>query len=254
MTFYSDRHTVFRVPNPSQHSTGMTQFGRALAELNIEIICANSSQAKGRVERANRTLQDRLVKELRLAGISTLEEGNAFLPSFMERYNLKFAKRPMRSDNLHRALNVEPHRLDEILCLRDKRYVTKDLTIKYDRKRVRLEVNDLSRKLAGKYVDVYEHSCGRVQVISKGIALPHVIYDPDQHQITHTAITENKRLGAVLAHIKAEQEATPQRRVKVKPSSARVGYKKTGRRNNGWNAKFVKPTQPQSAARQACDK
>ena len=69
VAFYSEKHTVFRVAKPNEHMTGMTQFGRALAELNIEILCANSSQAKGRVERANRTLQDRLVKELRLAGI-----------------------------------------------------------------------------------------------------------------------------------------------------------------------------------------
>jgi hypothetical protein len=64
----------------------MTQFGRALNELNIEILCASSSQAKGRVERTNRTLQDRLVKDLRLAGISTMAAGNAFLPGFIERY------------------------------------------------------------------------------------------------------------------------------------------------------------------------
>jgi hypothetical protein len=70
VAFYSDKHTVFRVNKPdASGGSGMTQFGRALAELNIEILCANSSQAKGRVERANRTLQDRLVKELRLAGI-----------------------------------------------------------------------------------------------------------------------------------------------------------------------------------------
>lgn len=67
VAIYSDKHTVFRVPKPNQHMTGMTQFSLALAEPNIKILCANSSQAKGRVERANRTLQDRLVKELRLA-------------------------------------------------------------------------------------------------------------------------------------------------------------------------------------------
>jgi hypothetical protein len=70
----------------------MTQVGRALHELNIDIICANVPQAKGRVERANGTLQDRLVKEMRLAGISTMEAGNAFLPAFMEDYNRRFAK------------------------------------------------------------------------------------------------------------------------------------------------------------------
>ena len=111
VAFYSDKHTVFRVAKPSQHMTGMTQFGRALAELNIEILCANSSQAKGRVERANRTLQDRLVKALRLAGISSMEDGNAFLPGFVASYNARFAKVPARRDNLHRAMNIEPDRL-----------------------------------------------------------------------------------------------------------------------------------------------
>jgi hypothetical protein len=70
IAFYSDKHSVFRVNHPGAlGGDGMTQFGRALHALNIDIICANSSPAKGRVERANRTLQDRLVKELRLAGI-----------------------------------------------------------------------------------------------------------------------------------------------------------------------------------------
>jgi hypothetical protein len=74
----------FRARAGKKGGQGMTQFGRALCELNIEILCANSSQAKGRVERMNRTLQDRLVKALRLAGIDDMEAGNAFLSSFME--------------------------------------------------------------------------------------------------------------------------------------------------------------------------
>ena len=116
VAFYSDKHTVFRVAQQgAQSGHGMTQFGRALNELSIEILCANSSQAKGRVERANRTLQDRLVKELRLAGISDMEDANAFLPDFMERYNARFAKAPRRPDDLHRALNVEPDRLAIVL-------------------------------------------------------------------------------------------------------------------------------------------
>ena len=82
VAFYSDKHSVFRATRQeAKGGQGMTQFGRALAELNIEILCANSSQAKGRVERANRTLQDRLVKELRLAGVNDVKAGNAFLPA-----------------------------------------------------------------------------------------------------------------------------------------------------------------------------
>jgi hypothetical protein len=88
VAFYSDKHGVFRVNKKDAASgDGMTQFGRALHALNIDIICANSSQAKGRVERAHGTLQDRLVKEMRLCGIDTIAAGNAFLPAFMEAYN-----------------------------------------------------------------------------------------------------------------------------------------------------------------------
>src|ERR1700710_732334 len=95
--FYSDKHTVFRVnKSDAQGGQGMTQFGRALAELNIEILCANSSQAKGRVERANRTLQDRLVKELRVADVCDMEAGNVFFARFLERFNERFSVRAAR--------------------------------------------------------------------------------------------------------------------------------------------------------------
>jgi len=107
----------------AKNGAGMTQFGRALSELNIEILCANSSQAKGRVERANRTLQDRLVKELRLADISDMEAGNVFLDDFKTRYNAKFAKTPAKADNLHRVLNEPPDRLADILCWRPSRQI-----------------------------------------------------------------------------------------------------------------------------------
>lgn len=98
IAFYTDKHSVFRVNKKDVgRGQGMTQFGRALCELNIEILCANSSQAKGRVERVNRTLQDRLVKEMRLARISTMEDGNVFLPEFMEQFNATFARPPCPS-------------------------------------------------------------------------------------------------------------------------------------------------------------
>lgn len=85
VAFYSDKHAIFRVTraHAAGQQRGVTQFKRAPADLDIEIICANSPQAKGRVERMNKTLQDRLVKELRLRAISTMETGNAFLPEFM---------------------------------------------------------------------------------------------------------------------------------------------------------------------------
>jgi len=224
VAFYSDKNTVFRVSKTdAQNGAGMTQFGRALNELNIEILCANSSQAKGRVERANRTLQDRLVKELRLAGISDMEAGNAFLESFKTRFNAKFAKVSAKPDNLHRALNVEPDRLAEVLCWRENRYVGKQLTFSYDRKRIMLEENELSRALVGKYVDTYVFVDGRFEVRWKGQSLPYRVFDMDQ-RVTHAAVTENKRLSAVLAHVKEMQEKAPPK-PKVRTNSEKMGYK-----------------------------
>ncbi|WP_265501467.1 ISNCY family transposase [Paracoccus beibuensis] len=234
VAFYSDKHTVFRVPKQGARTGyGMTQFGRALNELNIEILCANSSQAKGRVERANRTLQDRLVKELRLAGISDMETANAFLPGFMARYNAQFAKVPRRADNLHRPLNVEPDRLRDILCYRDERYVSSQLAFSYDRLRIILAENEITRDLPGKYVDSYEFADGRLEFRWKGVSLPYSVFDKDQ-RVTHAAITENKHLSAVLEYIKAEQDKAPPKVHRV--GKQRTRYTPTGRRNNGWNS------------------
>jgi transposase len=228
VAFYSDKHTVFRVAKEdAKGGAGMTQFGRALNQLNVEILCANSSQAKGRVERANRTLQDRLVKELRLASISDMEAGNAYLQGFKERFNAQFAKAPAKPDNLHRALNVEPDRLDEVLCWRDTRYVGKQLTFSYDRKRIMLEESDVTRSLVGKYVDTYAFVDGRFEVRSKGRSLPYKIFDMDQ-RVTHAAITDNKRLGAVLEHIKEMQDKAPPK-YPVRTNSEKMGYKPNGK-------------------------
>jgi Winged helix-turn helix len=228
VAFYSDKHSVFRVAKQDAASGhGMTQFGRALCELNIEILCANSSQAKGRVERVNRTLQDRLVKELRLAGISDIAAGNAFLPGFMERFNSQFAKSPARPDNLHRSLNVEPDRLRDVLCWRDQRYVGQQLSFSYERRKIMLDVNDVTRGLVGKYVDTYVFPDGRFQVRWNGLALTYTVFDKDQ-RVTHAAVTENKHLSAVLAYVQEEQEKLPPRSVKAVGKQASK-YTKTGR-------------------------
>src|ERR1700686_596369 len=105
VAFYSDKHSIFRVNSKDAASgDGVTQFGRALSELNIDIICANSPQAKGRVERAFGTLQDRLVKELRLAGIATIAAANAWLPGFIITHNGRFGRVPANAKDLHRKL------------------------------------------------------------------------------------------------------------------------------------------------------
>ncbi len=244
VAFYSDKHSVFRVAKKdAKGGQGMTQFGRALCELNIEILCANSSQAKGRVERMNRTLQDRLVKELRLCGIDSMEAGNAFLPGFMEDYNARFAIVPARPDDLHRPLNLAPDRLTEILCKREQRYVGSQLTFSFERKRIMLEESEVTRGLAGRYVETYAYADGRLDVRWKGYSLPYTVFDKEQ-RVTHAAITENKRLSEVLTYIKERQDQ--QAKPAVKTNSEKNGYiKRThgpGRRANFLdNLKVSKP-------------
>src|SRR5215204_985111 len=231
VAFYSDKHSVFRVARKeAKGGQGMTQFGRSLAELNIEILCANSSQAKGRVERVNRTLQDRLVKDLRLARISSIEAGNAFLPGFMARFNTRFAVAPARPNDLHRPLNIPPDRMRAILCRREQRYVGQQLTLSYDRLRIMLERSEVTIGLAGKYVDTYAFADGGLEVRWRGLSLPYKAFDKDQ-RVSHAAIVENKRLGEVLAFIKSQQDARPS--VRVKTNSEKTGYQKTGRKPPG---------------------
>lgn len=210
VAFYSDKHSVFRVNRREPRSGhGMTQFGRALSELNIEILCANSSQAKGRVERANRTLQDRLVKELRLAGISDMAAANAFLPGFMAHYNLRFSQAPARPDNRHRPLTLDASRLSDILCVRDQRQVGKSLVVHYERMKFILEDSEHARSAIGRYVETYSYPDRPLKIRWKGISLPYRIFDPAQQRVTHAAVTENKRLSEVLAHVMAGQKVAP---------------------------------------------
>jgi hypothetical protein len=227
VAFYSDKHSVFRVTKrDAKGGQGMTRFGRALAELGIEILCANSSQAKGRVERADRTLQDRLVKELRLAGIGGIEAGNAFLPGFIERFNARFALAPARQEDRHRPLDVAPERLRAILCRREQRHVGRQLTLSYERKLILLERTEATEGLAGQYVDTYAFADGRLEVRWKGLSLPYRAFDEDQ-RVSHAAIVENKRLGEVLAFIKGRQDQ--QRPPRVMTNSEKGGYRRTGR-------------------------
>ena len=129
--FYSDRFSVFRVNRREQlRYEPVTQFQRAVNVLGIELICANSPQAKGRVERANQTLQDRLIKEMRLLGISNYEQANAFLPQFIRVYNRKFAVSPAASLDFHRPLD-ETQDLAFLFAIHDFRQVTKTLQINY---------------------------------------------------------------------------------------------------------------------------
>jgi hypothetical protein len=210
VAFYSDKHGIFRVNRKeAAGGEGVTQFGRALLALNIDIICANSPQAKGRIERAFGTLQDRMVKELRLAGVSSMAAANAWLPRFITAYNRRFGRDPANAKDLHRPL-AQADDLDEILAWREERTVTRNLTLHYDRMMVLLDPTPLARGLMGKKVAVVNYPDGRFAVQSNGTALGFKVFDKIP-TVQPGAIVDNKRLSAVLQQIKAQQAAYPPR-------------------------------------------
>ena len=131
VAYYSDRYGVFRV-NKKGREAEPTQFTRALKTLDIEAIHAHSPQAKGRVERANQTLQDRLVKEMRLRGIDGMEAGNAYLPEFMADFNRRFAVAPRNPQDAHREVLHDAAELDLIFREHHGRKLTKNLTIRFE--------------------------------------------------------------------------------------------------------------------------
>ncbi|WP_244104569.1 ISNCY family transposase, partial [Burkholderia vietnamiensis] len=162
VAFYSDKASVFRSTTAGKTGSSVTHFGRAMFELNIDTFCANSSSAKGRVERAHLTLQDRLVKELRLRGISTVNDANAYAPSFIAAYNTRFAKPPKSDFNAHRPLRDDEN-LDTVLTWRETRRVSKSLTVLYDRVLYLLDDTPVNRKLIHRYIDVWEYPDGRIE-------------------------------------------------------------------------------------------
>jgi transposase len=222
VAFYSDKASVFYVKQRSETAgKGVTQFGRALYELNIDAFCANSSQAKGRVERANGTLQDRLVKELRLRGISTQEAANAYAPSFIADFNRRFAKPPASDHNAHRVLR-EDEDLRQILAYRVPRKVTASLTVQYDRVMYLLEDTAINRRLIHQYVEVVEYPDGSIEVQADGVVLPYREYDRITN-IDQGAEVDNKRLAHALAVARSLQEMRDDRRTAGSPSRTHIG-------------------------------
>ena len=182
LAFYSDKFGVFRVNIPNALSgTGLTQFGRALKELDIELICAHSPQAKGRVERANQTLQDRLTKELRLRDLSSLAAGNAYLPQFIADYNQRFAVAPRSAEAAHRPL-AKGEDLDRVLTLCERRTLSKNLTLSYNNVIYQIKTTRATYTMRRAHVEVREKSNGELTIEYKQRPLEYSIYREQEQQ------------------------------------------------------------------------
>lgn len=167
-SFYSDRFSVFRVNNDKEgyRKFGLTQVGRGLKELGIELICANSPQAKGRVERLFGTLQDRLVKELRLRKISTLEEANAYLEEYIEEHNALFSVAAENAHNMHES--IEEKELERCLCYKEERTLSKNLEISYEGRILQVITEEAGYRMRGAKVLVKEDLEGKISIEYQG--------------------------------------------------------------------------------------
>ncbi len=202
VSIYVDKHSVFKV-NHSGAEDNITQFTRAMNELNIEVIYAQSSQAKGRVERCNRTNQDRLVKEMRLLGISTIREANEYLASkYTEIHNKKFAVSPANPEDRHIPLQLTQEELDLILCYKHERVVRKNLSISYENQRLQLKTLNPMQFLIGEKIEVCTLLSGELILRYQGEALNYIA---EQTQRKQSPEADNKTLNFIVDQRIAEQ-------------------------------------------------
>lgn len=171
---YSDRAAVFRSPASKRHAP--TQFQRALDDLDTTLICANSAEAKGRIERLNRTLQDRMVKDLRLDGVDNIEAANAWCDEFMQKYNARFARVPRSELDLHRPVDKTKN-LALILSILETRKLSATLTVLHRRRQYVIDDRPEFRALIGRRVNVHTYADGKVELRVDGLVLNYSILE-----------------------------------------------------------------------------
>ena len=213
---YLDKHTTYKstakptIEDELQGRVPRSQFGRALEELGVEVIHAHSPQAKGRIERLFGTFQDRLVKEMRLLEISTLEEANKFIESYLPAYNKQFRVRAAQEGDLHRPLSDRMD-LDKILCIKTKRGVRNDSTIAHDGK-----LYQIKETIRARSVIVEEKVDGTMAITDQDRGLKYT-------EITQRPVRESEPVRLSVSLVK---------RKKSKPAADHIW--------NSWNAKLFR--------------
>ena len=216
VALYSDKASVFRNnKNEPEGGAGVTQFSRALSSLNIDIICANTPAAKGRVERTHLTLQDRLVKELRLREISDVDSANAFAPEFIADYNRRFARAPRSEHDAHRPLQPADD-LDRIFSLQETRVVSKSLTLNYKRVLYVLDPTDAARAARRQRVCIEEREDGSLSFWHGEHELRATAF-PRDHSVRQGEVVENKRLSATMDLHQGEAAPAPKKDRESRP-------------------------------------
>jgi transposase len=186
-SLYLDKHSTYKsqvkltIEEELSGAKQYSQFERACAQLGTTVIHAHSPQAKGRVERVFRTLQDRLVKELRLQGISDIDSANAFLSQFRQDYNHRFAVAPRSNHDAHRPLHKSDN-LDLILTHQENRTLSKNLTVQFNHVIYQIQSKHPDYAMRKAQVTVCENAQGEVTIRYKNNPLAYTIYQKSPHQ------------------------------------------------------------------------
>jgi hypothetical protein len=252
---YSDRHGIFTKHDPEDAAP--TQFERALLQLDIEGICAHTPQAKGRVERLFQTLQDRMVKAMRLQGIGTIAQANAWLAGYLEEHNARFAVAPAHEHDAHRPWTDSAGQLARICALHHQRHLSNQLSCQFEGDILQIEPGQPHAPRGKAIVDIAEYADGSLELLYRGRALRYRRFTVHEHlkraktvnnkQINHRvdAAIERQRIGRLQAHI-AHQDSqraagiyTPARPTQAPPRAA------TGRSG-------LRPAQPVAAHQSPC--
>lgn len=200
VALYSDKHSIFRVNAKEADPEAETQFGRAARELGIECIHANSPQAKGRVERANQTLQDRLVKEMRLAGISNMDEANAWLPGYIADYNQRFAVVPKDGQDAHLPYQGTAEDLTRILSVQTEKTLSKNLSCQHEGHLMQVATSGTGLGMRGARVTLYQHFDGTRELRWRKRKLAYTVMTKAQRQAAEAdSKTVNTRVDKALA-------------------------------------------------------
>jgi transposase len=200
---YNDKHGIFRINLPNAPEESETQFGRAMRQLGVEIICANTPEAKGRVERANQTLQDRLIKEMRLRGICDIESANSYLPIYIKEHNAHFAVEPSNHVDVHQKELPDPGVLDLIFSFHEDRKLSKNLELSYNKMIYQIKTNTKGYRLRHATVTVCEDLDGVVTIVHKGKILD---YNCHFRARPNPEIIDSKQLAPKMESIKSSRK------------------------------------------------
>lgn len=196
---YSDKHSIFRINAKDAAADAQTQFARAVQELGSLSIHANSPQAKGRVERANQTLQDRLVKDMRLQDINDMAHANAWLPHFIADHNRRFAVAARDASDAHIAYTGSDETLRRRLSVQVVRTLSKNLSCQFEGQLLQVEPHGSGRALRAAKVTLHQHIDGRKELVWQGRSLSFSVQERPLRQAPEAdSKSVNARVDAAL--------------------------------------------------------